>query len=120
MGKKVFIIDDEPDILKVLEIRLKSSGYEVRSAKNAKEALEILNGYKPDIILLDYYLPDINGADLLKEIKKISSVASVPVIFVSASSESIEAVTRESGASDFIVKPMEIDELKSKIDKYAA
>ena len=118
MGKSILLVDDEPDIVKVLMVRLKSSGYEVKAAGNAAEAIETLKSYKPNLILLDYYLPDKNGLDLCLEIKANEDSKNLPIIFISASAESIAEIAKKGGANDYLVKPVESTLLIEKIEKY--
>ena len=83
--KKILMVDDEIDFVEIMTQRIESWGYEVISASNGKEALDLFTDKKPDVIILDYLMPDINGIDLLKKIREINQ--GVPVLMFSAKAE---------------------------------
>jgi len=82
MRKKVLLVDDEKDILLVIGRRMTGWGYDVINASGGKEALDIIRKSPPDIVVLDYIMPDMDGLDTLREIRSIS--ASIPVIMFTA------------------------------------
>ncbi len=81
-NRKVLLVDDEADILKVIGSRIKSWGYELVEAINGKEAVKLVRENKADLVILDYMLPDMDGVVVLKEIRKISK--KIPVIMFTA------------------------------------
>ena len=118
MGKRILITDDEPDIVKVVKFRLIKMGYEVTIATNGKEGLEMARLTKPDLVLLDFRMPFLNGDEVCKEIKKDESIKHIPVILMTASIQNaLEEDVLKMGADDFILKPFEPEELLKKINK---
>lgn len=82
---KILMVDDETDFVEIMTQRIESWGYQVISASNGKEALDLFTDKKPDVIILDYLMPDINGIDLLKKIRTLDR--NVPVLMFSAKAE---------------------------------
>lgn len=111
--KSVLVIDDEPQIRRLLHICLEKQGYSVGEAKNATEGLKLAREQRPDIVLLDLGLPDRDGADALAELRTWSSV---PVIILSVRNAEEEIVCLlGSGADDYVVKPFNTGELVARI-----
>ncbi|MBU0682675.1 MAG: response regulator, partial [Candidatus Omnitrophica bacterium] len=86
MAKKIMVIDDELDILEVLTFRLSKAGYEIISAVDGQEALDLLTETIPDLILLDLRLPKIDGYEVCRRIKTSDELKEIPVILLTASS----------------------------------
>jgi CheY-like chemotaxis protein len=86
-NKKILLVDDEPDLLKVIGFTIDSWGYEVISVSNGKDAIEMVKTQKFDIVILDYLMPEMDGISTLKEIRKID--AEIPVIMLTAHSEGV-------------------------------
>jgi two-component system nitrogen regulation response regulator NtrX len=108
MNPHILVVDDEEAILKLLTEMLKDEGFVVSSAENGYEALKQIEKEEPDLVLLDIYLPGINGIETLQEIKKINK--SLPVIIISSYGNIDNAVyATKLGAYDFIEKPLSID-----------
>ena len=107
------LVDDERAILRVLSIKLKVSGYDVLTAINGQEALDMLVSAKPDIMLLDVIMPGMNGFEVLQ---KLRAVSQLPVIVFSARPENAHKAI-ELGANDFLSKPFDVDDLVEKIQK---
>ena len=116
MQKKILIIDDEPDVLKVLIYRLKAKGYDILTATNGNDGIKAASEEKPNLVLLDYRLPDLSAEEVAEKIKYGTS-GKVPIILITASSDRIEDKAKECGAADFIAKPIDPQELYTKIDK---
>jgi two-component system, OmpR family, alkaline phosphatase synthesis response regulator PhoP len=117
MSKKILIVDDEPDILKIVIFRLKSKGYQTTSAISGEEALSLLAEDKPDLIILDLRLPGINGDEVCRKIKTNQEFCDIPVILLTASTgQDLEKLTEEIGAIDFIRKPFDSQEFIDKIE----
>ena len=109
--KKILVVEDEYSINDGLTFALRKEGYEVRSAFNGKEALELVEVFNPDLVLLDLMLPDIDGFDICKEISK-----NTYVIMLTARGEIVDKIVGlELGADDYIVKPFEIKEVLVRI-----
>ena len=109
--KRILVVEDEYSINDGLTFALRKEGYDVRSAFNGKEALELVENFKPDLVLLDLMLPDMDGFDICKEISKNSYV-----IMLTARGEIFDKIVGlELGADDYIVKPFEIKEVLVRI-----
>ena len=109
----ILIIEDEPQIRRLLEINLENSGYKVLSAESGKEGILLAANHIPDVILLDLGLPDIDGQTLLKELRVWYSKA---IIILSAQSSESNIITAlDNGASDYLTKPFRMGELMARI-----
>ena len=105
--KKILLVDDEPDFLEVIKIRLEANGYEVITASNGKEALETLKKEKVDAVLLDILMPQMNGIEALKNIRQDNK--QLPVFMLTAYSDKINfSLANELGASGYIVKTSDL------------
>jgi len=115
--KTVLIVDDEPDILKVTEFRVRKAGYRTVTAVNGQLALEAARKERPDLILLDYKMPGMTGMEVYAELRDDSLLGGIPVIFLTASSQNDELMRRmqEVGAVNKIIKPYEPGDLLGKI-----
>src|ERR1035441_274657 len=112
MAKKILIIDDEPDIVKVVKFRLVKLGYEVMTAVNGRDGLDSVRLIKPDLVLLDFRMPYLNGDEVCREIKKDESIKHIPVILMTASIQNaLEEDVQKMGADDHILKPFEPEEI---------
>ncbi|MFA6357899.1 MAG: response regulator [Candidatus Omnitrophota bacterium] len=118
MLKKILIVDDEPDLLAVTVARLETSGYEVLQAASSEEALEVLKKNKPDLILLDLLLPDMQGGTLCKQLKADPEFKQIPIIIFTASIIRIPEKIIEMGADAYILKPFEPADLLFKIKEF--
>ena len=111
---KVLIAEDDPHTRAGLEEILEAEGYEVYTAKDGKDALQLFRKESPDFVCLDIMMPGTSGYDVCREIRRADS--NVPVIFISAKSEEIDTVIGlELGADDFIVKPFGVKEVVARI-----
>lgn len=113
----VLLVDDSILVYKLVEKYLKDSNYNLLYAKNAKEAFDIMDFIKPDLILLDILLPDINGYHFLERIGKNPDICNIPVVMISGldKKEDISKAFR-LGAQNYILKPFNSTELSAKID----
>ncbi|WP_035292717.1 response regulator transcription factor [Clostridium sp. KNHs214] len=110
---KILIVDDDENICEVIKMYLENSGYSTTCVHNGKAAEEKFIEYKPDLVLLDIMLPNIDGIDVLKWIRKDSST---PVIMLTAKGETFDKVLGlELGADDYIVKPFEPKEMLARV-----
>jgi CheY-like chemotaxis protein len=117
--KNVLIIDDEPTWLRITSYILRNHGYGVRTAGSGVEALKALSSFKPDLILSDIRMPDMNGFDLVDNLKHLPGTASTPVVFFSAIDDyDARKVARTLGAVDFLVKPFNEDEVSTILAKH--
>lgn len=116
--KKILITDDEPDILKVVQFRLKKMGYEIIIATNGQEGLDRARELKPDLVLLDFSMPFLNGDEVCRAIKADPNIMHIPVILMTASTKKVqEEHFMKVGADESILKPFEPEELLQKIKK---
>ncbi|HSR12144.1 MAG TPA: sigma-54 dependent transcriptional regulator [Thermodesulfobacteriota bacterium] len=116
MGFKILIIDDEPTLRESLHIALSGSGYEVLSARTGEEGLTLFEKEIPDVVLLDHWLPGMNGDQVLQKMKMID--AEIPVILMTAQgSVELAVEAMKKGAFDFLVKPFELDQIESVVEK---
>lgn len=111
---RVLLVDDEIDFLETLVKRLKKRKLDVLAASSGREALKILNEEPVDVVVLDVRMPDMNGIETLKGIKKISPSVEVIMLTGHASLE-VAIQGMELGAFDYLMKPMDIDELLYKL-----
>ena len=118
MNKKILIVEDEPDIIKIVVFRMKQAGYEVLMAEDGKKGLELIYYHNPALVLLDLNLPVMSGRDVCEKIKGTEDLKNIPVILFTASNSSKLCETAaELGADDYITKPFDIDILLDKIEK---
>lgn len=117
MGKKIMVVDDEPDLVNLMRIMLESGGYTVISAYNGEECLNKLDEEKVDLILLDIMMPEMSGWEVFDRIKEKGG--NNKVIFVSAleiSGDRRKTLLNE-GLADYITKPFSDDDLLGRVDK---
>lgn len=110
---RILVVDDEPQLTRVLRTGLKSHGYDVRTAADGLSGLETFNDWHPDLVITDLAMPNMNGLELSR---KLRAVSAVPIIVLSAKGEEktkVEAL--DIGADDFVTKPFGIDELLARI-----
>ncbi len=113
---KILVVDDEIHILELLKFNLEISGYEVICLDDGNEGLEFLQKEKPDLVLLDWMLPNISGIEILKKIRENREISKLPVIMLTAKNmedDKIEGL--DKGADDYITKPFSVKELKARI-----
>ncbi|MBI5469188.1 MAG: response regulator transcription factor [Deltaproteobacteria bacterium] len=109
---RILVVDDEPDILNLLDYNLRKAGFKVLSAKDGPEAIDTARLQRPDLILLDIMLPDMEGTEVLKRLKTFDSTRHIPVIMLTAKGEEVDKIIGfELGAEDYITKPFSPREL---------
>jgi two-component system KDP operon response regulator KdpE len=111
--KRILIVDDEPQITRVLRTSLTGHGYDVRSAADGESALETYGDWGPDLVITDLSMPNLDGIELCRRLRKISSV---PIVVLSVKGEEqtkVEAL--DAGADDYVTKPFGMDELLARI-----
>jgi two-component system alkaline phosphatase synthesis response regulator PhoP len=110
---RVLIVDDEPRITEVLRVYLERDGFQVASAASGKQAVERAADYKPDIIILDLNLPDIDGLEVCRTIRKTSNI---PIIMLTGRGEEIDRIVGlEIGADDYVTKPFSAREVVARV-----
>ncbi len=111
--KHILLVDDEPSLIAVLEPVLQAAGYMVTTASDGASAARLVRTENPDVVLLDLGLPDLDGKDVVRDIRTGSEV---PIIIVSARHQEGEKVAAlDNGADDYVNKPFEIGELMARI-----
>ena len=109
----VLVVDDEPQIVRALRINLSARGYEVLTALDGKTALEVAADSKPDVVVLDLGLPDIDGTDVIAGLRGWTTV---PILVLSARTDSARKVEAlDAGADDYVTKPFGMDELLARL-----
>lgn len=113
---KILIVDDEKDILEFVGYNLENEGYIVKKASNGHQAIELNHSFKPDIIILDVMMPDLDGIETCYQIKQEISTNNPKIIFLTARSEDYSEISGlEAGADDYITKPVRPRVLLSRI-----
>ncbi len=116
MNKKtsVLLVDDDPQLIRLVRANLESVGYKVLTAMDSRSALELVDMEAPDIIILDIMLPEMDGYELCQRIREFSSV---PIIMLTAKVEDVDKVRGlKLGADDYLTKPFNVQELLARID----
>jgi two-component system alkaline phosphatase synthesis response regulator PhoP len=115
-GCKILIVDDEKDILEFVGYNLENEGYVVQKANNGIEAIKLNKVFKPDIIILDVMMPDLDGIETCYQIKQDVSINDPKILFLTARSEDYSEISGlEAGADDYIAKPVRPRVLLSRI-----
>src|SRR5215217_7958812 len=112
-SSRVLVVDDEPQITRVLKTVLSSQGYQVRTAAEGESALTNFKEWAPELVITDLYMPHMDGVELCRRIREVSSV---PIIVLSVKGEErskVEAL--DSGADDYVTKPFGMDELMARV-----
>lgn len=116
MQAKILIVDDEPAICQVLTLALEAADFTTLSVHDGKAAWQALVDYQPDLLLLDWMLPQISGIELARRIKQSEDFKVLPIIMLTARGEEDSKITGlESGADDYVTKPFSSRELLSRI-----
>ncbi|SFH58384.1 two-component system, OmpR family, alkaline phosphatase synthesis response regulator PhoP [Tindallia magadiensis] len=115
-SKTILVVDDEENILELIRFNLERSGYHVLVAGNGSEALNVLDNRPVDLVVLDLMLPDIDGVEICKTIRKSEKHSNLPIIMLTAKSEEIDRILGlELGADDYMTKPFSVKELAARI-----
>ncbi len=114
--ESILAIDDEKDILKLLQYNLEKEGYRVWTAESGEKGFEIAKAKKPELILLDLMLPQIDGLEVCRLLKSHSSTQQIPVLMLSAKDSEVDQVVGfELGATDYLIKPFSVKVLLARI-----
>ena len=116
-GKKIFIFDDNEELLELCTIILEDIGYRIKTSKTSNNVIQQVMEYTPDIIFMDNWLPDISGIDATKELKSNTDLRHIPVIYFSANNN-VSELAKEAGADDYLSKPFDITDLEKIVKKY--
>ncbi len=116
-GKRILIVEDEPAIRQMIAFGLRRAGFEVREAVDYREARAALADQRPDLVLVDWMLPDMSGLELTRTLKRERETRELPVIMLTARAEEGDKVNGlESGADDYVTKPFSPRELIARIN----
>lgn len=117
MTKKVFIFDDNTDILELCTLILEDAGYEIKTSTTSNNIVGQVSAYMPDIIFMDNWLPDVGGVEATQELKSHPDLKHIPVIYFSANND-VSFLAKKAGADSFLSKPFEINELEDAVSNY--
>ena len=118
MKKKILVVDDEPDFLKVTKIRLEANNYQVITATSGKESIERAKEFLPDIIIMDIMMPALDGIATILKLKSLEETRSIPVIVCTAVKENEdEIVAQNLGVADYVRKTPGMEGLIAKIER---
>ena len=119
--KRILVVDDEPGVTRNLKLNLESGGgYEVLGENHATNALSAARNFRPDLILLDVMMPDMDGGDVAARLRADPLFHDTPIIFLTAivSNQETDGHEKVSGAETFLAKPVDIGELKKTVEKH--
>jgi len=123
--KTVFVVEDEKEFASLLKLRLEMAGHRVLMSQNGEQAYELIHDNHPDVVVLDIFLPDMDGLTILKRLKSPidietggpSSTKDIPVVILTGKAPMIENMARVEGVSDFFVKPVELNKLVNRVSQ---
>jgi two-component system phosphate regulon response regulator PhoB len=116
MSGKIFIIEDEPSIIQLVQHNLEKEGFIVSSSINGNNGLKELKKFEPNLLLLDWMLPDLSGVEICKNIRKDIKLKSLPIIMLTAKGEEEDKIKGlDSGVDDYLTKPFSFNELLARI-----
>lgn len=118
MKQKILVVDDEPDAVELIEFNLKAAGYDVVRANDGEEALKKARMTLPDLIILDLMLPEVDGMEVCKLLRRDQKTSAIPVVMVTAKAAEIDRVLGlELGADDYVTKPFSPRELVLRVKR---
>ncbi len=121
MKLRILVADDEPELVELVEFNLKQAGYSIATAVDGAEALKKARSQPPDLILLDIMMPEMDGLEVCKILRREPATAKVPIIMLTAKASEIDRVLGlELGADDYLTKPFSVRELLLRIKKILA
>ena len=112
----ILVVDDEPDIRKLVEVNLSREGFEVLAVDCGQAALDAASRHRPQLVVLDLMLPDLSGTEVCRRLRSDPETADIPVLMLTARSEEIDRVVGfEVGADDYVTKPFSVRELVLRV-----
>ncbi|HEY69199.1 MAG TPA: response regulator [Anaerolineae bacterium] len=119
-AKRIVCIEDEPDMIELLRAILEGKGFEFIGADGGVEGLKVVREKKPDLILLDLMMPDMDGWEVFQQVKDDPELSTIPVVVVTAKAQSIDKVLGLyiARAEDYITKPFKVQDLVDSIEKF--
>src|SRR5439155_3924704 len=114
--ERVLIVDDDPDIQRLVSYNLSQAGFEVTAAESGRKALESVQKHPPDLIILDLMLPDVDGNEVCRMLRQRDNSRRIPIVMLTARGEEIDRVIGfELGADDYVMKPLSPRELVLRV-----
>jgi two-component system, chemotaxis family, chemotaxis protein CheY len=118
MAKKILIVDDSESIRDVVNFTLQNEGYAVLVGNDGKDALKHLNGQEIDLVITDLHMPEMDGIELIKEIRKMDTYSRIPILFLTTESQNNKKMeAKDAGATGWIIKPFVPEKLLAAINK---
>jgi DNA-binding response OmpR family regulator len=118
--KKILIVDDEPDFVEMVTMRLEANGYDVISANDGASGLACAKTEAPNLILLDVMMPGMDGFEVLRQLSRDPATRAIPVIMLTAKGESRSIFrAQEMGATDYLIKPMNSEQMLKMLARHA-
>lgn len=118
MKPKILVVDDEPEAVELVEFNLKQAGFDVTSAADGAEAVKKARAQPPDLVVLDLMLPEIDGLEVCKILRRDPATASIPILMLTARASEVDRVLGlELGADDYVTKPFSPRELVLRVRK---
>ena len=115
--KSIVLVDDEPIVCETVKITLSSRGYQIKTVEDPSYAVEAIRKAKPDLVILDLYMPNIDGASLCRQLKDDQELRDIPVLFFSGSSKPVDVMSGlKAGGYDYVAKPIDGEELLAKVE----
>ena len=115
-GRDILVVDDEEDALDLIDFNLKQAGYSVSRAKNGSEAIDVAKKDAPDLIVLDLMLPEVDGLEVCRVLRRNEETAQIPIIMLTAKAAEMDRVIGlEVGADDYVTKPFSVRELVLRV-----
>jgi two-component system response regulator RpaA len=112
----ILVVDDEPLVLQTISLILEDAGYSVSMASGGKEALDLVTSQRPDLIILDIIMPEINGIEVCRRIRADSFMSRLPIMFLTAKGRPADVVRGlDAGGDDYLIKPFEVIELPARV-----
>ncbi len=116
MGERVLVVDDEPDVARLLSFNLEQAGFETETALNAADALLLAGRIRPAVIVLDVMLPDLTGVDVCRRLRSDESLRGVGILMLTALGDDSDRIAGlEAGADDYVVKPFNVQEVVLRV-----
>ena len=118
--KRILVVDDEPDLTKLIGFQFRAKGFDVQTADDGLQALQMVHAFKPDLIILDFVMPDIDGGSLLNLLKAEEATKNTPVIFLTAIASKEDSEENVICGHYILAKPVPYDKLVQSIEEKLA
>ena len=116
MKDRVLVVDDEPDLLELVRFHLAQAGFEVETARDGRQGLESIRRRRPDLVVLDWMLPDVSGTEVCRQVRNDPQLRDLPILLLTAKAEEVDRVVGfELGADDYVTKPFSPRELALRV-----